>query len=231
MLLKACWSRDGYFGNVMNQAARAALLSKDFDTAERCVQRSLLVLLKTPGVYYVDTGSYLSVPTAMRATHARGLLAAGRADEALAEARDVLRATPGNADLVIALVPELEKRGRTADANGLYAAVRAAYQTALAAYPASAPTRNASAWLAANCRRDLDTALADAEAAVAAEPTSTSYRDTLAEVHFRRGDRAKAVEVVSALLAENPRSRAYRRNLERYRTGDPAAPLPDADED
>jgi len=229
LLLRACWSRDFYFGNVINQAGRAAVLNKDWATAERCVQRALFVLLKTPDVTYVDPGAYLHVPHDMLGYSARARLAAGDVPAAMALARRYLDTTPGYVELPSGMVPELDKRGHKAEADELFGRVWAAHRKVLTDFPASPSSRNALAALAANCRRELDAAKVYASEAVAADPKSAGYRETLAEVLFRRGERAEAVKLMEALAAEYPRSRLYRRQLARYRTADPASPLPEAE--
>ena len=62
LVLRGCWCRDHYFGNVMNQAAQAAVLNRDFAAAEKCRQRSLLVILRTPDVFFVELSAYMNVP-------------------------------------------------------------------------------------------------------------------------------------------------------------------------
>lgn len=231
LLLRACWSRDFYFGNVINQAAKASVLNKDWATAERCTQRSILVLLKTPDVSYVDPGAYLHVPHEMLAYRARARLAAGDVPASLAHARTYLDVTPGAVEFASGMVTELDKVGKKAEADDVFGRVWAAHRKVLTDFPASPFARNSLAALGANCRRELDAALTYATEAVAADPKMAGFRETLAEVHFRRGEREKAVERMEALAAEYPRSRTYRRQLARYRTGDPAAPLPDAEDD
>jgi tetratricopeptide (TPR) repeat protein len=231
LVLRACWGRDGYYGNVVNQAGRAAALNKDWDTAERCIQRSLLVMMKTPGVAYVDPTAYVTVPHEMLLFRARGRLAAGDVPGAMAAARAFLDVTPGAVELPVGMVPELEKLGQKAEADELFARVWAAHKKVLADYPASAFARNSLATLAAGCRRELDAALTYATEAVAADPKSPGFREVLAEVRFRRGERAEAVAAMEALAAEYPRSRAYRRQLARYKTADPAAPPADTEDD
>jgi tetratricopeptide (TPR) repeat protein len=231
LALRACWPRDWHFGNVMNQAARASLLAKDFATAERCVQRSLFVLMRMERVFFVDPSAYFGVPHDMLVFHARGLLSAGKVDEAVAEARACLKVTPGHQELVSGMVPELDKIGRKKEADELFGLAWSAYTKMLADYPESPTARGALANLGANCRRELDKALEYAKEAVAAEPTSVSYREALAEVHFRRDERAEALAVMTKLSEENSRSRYYRRQLARYKSGDLASPPPDtADE-
>lgn len=231
LLLRACWSRDFYFGNVVNQAGRAAVLNKDWDTAGRCVQRALFVLMKTPEVTYVDAAAYLHVPHEMVLYRARGRLAAGDVAGAMAHARAYLEVTPGSIDLASGMVPDLDRLGRKAEADELFGRVWGAYRKVLADFPASPFARNSLAALGAHCRRELDAARAYATEAVKADPKSPGFRETLAEVHFRRGDRAAAVELMDQLAGEYPRSRQYRRQLARYRTGDPAGPLSEAEDD
>jgi tetratricopeptide (TPR) repeat protein len=226
LLLRACWSRDFYFGNVMNQVARAAALNHDWFTAERCIQRALFVLMKTRGVHFIDTAAYLNVPHEMLVFRARGLLAAGRLDEAVEQARACLDITPGHIGLASGMVPELDQIGRKREADELYARAREAYAKVLAAYPESAYARNALASLGANCRRDLVETLEHAKRAVAAEPESKSFRETLAEVHFRRGEREDAIRIMTKLAEEAPHNRLYRRQLGRYRSGDIGSPVP-----
>lgn len=231
LVLRACWPRDFHFGNVMNQAARAAVLAKDFAVAERCVQRSLFVLMRVERVYFVDPSAYFGVPHDMLVYHARGLLAANKVDEAVEHARACLKVTPGHVELVSGMVPDLEKFGRKKEADELFALAWAAHTKVLAEHPDSPTARGSLANLGANCRRELDKALAYATEAVAADGVSVGYREALAEVHFRRGERAEALAVMSKLAEEHPRSRFYRRQLARYKSGDVASPVPDtADE-
>jgi tetratricopeptide (TPR) repeat protein len=229
--MRACRSRDYFFGNVMNQAARASVLSKDFPTAERCVQRSLLTLMRIEGVYFVDKSAYFSVPLDLRVYHARGLLAAGKVDEAVAAARECQAVTPGHSGLVSGMVPELEKRGRKKEADELFGRAWAAYQKVLADYPDGPSARNSLAALGANCRRELDKALTYATEAVAADPGSDTYRETLAEVYFRRGERDKALEVMTKLVQEHPRTRLYHRQMVRYKSGALDSPLPETEDE
>ena len=169
-----------------------------------------------------------NVPGKMTATQVDRLV---KLETAIEQARACLKVTPGHLELVSGVVPELEKRGRKAEADELFGVAWSAYTRVLADHPESASARNSLATLGANCRRELDKALRYAEEAVAADPVSVGYRETLAEVRFRRGERDEALAVMTGLSGENPRSRFYRRQLARYRSGDPASPLPDTADD
>jgi len=69
---------------------------------------------------------------------------------------------------------------------------------------ASASTLNALAWNCAISDIHLQEALRAAQEAAAMEPENTNILDTLAEVHFRVGDAAKAIEVIDRALALEP---------------------------
>lgn len=230
LVLRACWSRDHYFGNVMNQGARAAELIRDFDTAEKCCQRSLLVMLKTQGMYYVETSAYMVVPHSLLIYRAQSRLRAGNVEEALTLAREALAVTPGHIDLITGMVSELNRLGKKAAGDELFGIGWAAYQKVLAEFPDSPSARQSLALLAANCQRDLDKGLEYAQTAVKADPGSVPFRETLAEVHFRRGDRDKAVELMTKLAQEDPVNRLYKRQLVRYRSGALDSPKPDRED-
>ncbi|MBT8036283.1 MAG: hypothetical protein KJO21_01945 [Verrucomicrobiae bacterium] len=61
-------------------------------------------------------------------------------------------------------------------------------------YPKSHNTQNTAAWLASRSVRRLDDAEKHAEAALKMRPHQGAYLDTMAEVWFAKGDRAKALE-------------------------------------
>ncbi|HVL12981.1 MAG TPA: tetratricopeptide repeat protein, partial [Gemmata sp.] len=212
------------------QAARASALVKDFATAEKASQRSLLVMLKTPGMYYVESSAYLMVPHSILMYRARARLAEGKADEAVRLAREALAVTPGQTELVAGMVPALEKLGKKAEADELFGLAWSAHRGVLKEYPDSPAARNALALLAVDCRRELDAALRYAEEAAKAEPESATFRETLAEVHFRRGDRARAADVMTKLLADDPRNALYKRQLKRYRSGPLDSPKPETED-
>jgi tetratricopeptide (TPR) repeat protein len=226
LILKACWSHDHFFGNVMNQCARGSALVGDFATAEMCGQRSLLVVLRHPGVYFVDTAGYLNVPHDLLVFHARALLKANKVNEAMAAARAVLAVTPGHLELVTGVVPELDRHGRKKEADELFDLAWGAYQKILTDYPNSPSARHALATLAGHCQRKLDDGLKYAKAAVASDPGSPAYREALAEVYFRRSARDEAVKIAQKLVDEQPRNALYRRQLARYHSAPFDSPWP-----
>jgi hypothetical protein len=146
------------------------------------------------------------------------------------QARACLEVTPGHLELANGLVPELDAVGRKKDADEIFRSVWEAYRKVLADYPASPGARQSLAALAAGCRRELDAAIGFAREAVEAEPTSVTFRETLAEVQFRRNERTAALDIMTKLAHEFPRNRLYGRQLLRYKSGDIASPIPDREE-
>ena len=54
------------------------------------------------------------------------------------------------------------------------------------------------------------------------------YDRTLAEVHFQRGDKDKAIELMKKCLELEPANRYFKKQAQRFEAGDPKAKLPDA---
>ena len=231
LVCDTAWVSELHIGNVWNQVGRASVLLKDYDAAAAANRRAIHYLLRTPGVTYVEGHAYLTVPQAVRAYEARGLLAAGKAEEAVALAKECLAVMPGNSDLVIGMVPELDKRGRTKDADELFRLAWDAYGRVIRDNPDSAWARYSAAWLAAGCRRELDRAAELAAKAIELEPGTRSYLEAAAEVSFRRGEREKAVAAMTELATADRRSFYYKRQLERYKNADLSAPLPEGSDD
>jgi len=71
-------------------------------------------------------------------------------------------------------------------------------------FPDGENTRNSAAWLASRANRRLDEAEKQVTHALKSSPKQAAYLDTLAEVHFARGDRAKAMEFSTRGLQEEP---------------------------
>ena len=121
LVVRGCWCRDHYYGNVMNQASQAAVLNRDFATAEKCRQRSLLIILKTPDVFFVEQSAYMNVPR-FAGVCTRTRLSEGSLRKRWSS-REVLSVTPGHLDLVCGMVPELDKLGKKAEAGELLVGV------------------------------------------------------------------------------------------------------------
>ena len=150
----------------------------------------------------------------------QGLAKAGKVAEALAEAKICLDHCAGDADSQIDIVNAFRDAGRP-EADAAYDRAKSLYTELAARRPgdspaASPPADNLLAWFECRCGRDLDDALARATRAAEAEPENTAILDTLAEVHFRRGETDRALELVRRCIKLEPNSEHHKKNLERF---------------
>lgn len=218
-----------YTGEGLRAAAIEAAGRKDWLRAADGYEQTFLRCLQ-PSMNFTRGSAYVTVPAHIHATRARGLAAAGRIDEALTEAERGLRALPAGVEMATLLVPELDRRGRKKDADGLYRRVRERYTEVATTYPKCSWARNQLAWLSACCRRDLEDGLAQARRAVELAPDAAPYHDTLAEVLFQMGKKAEAVAAQKKAIALRPGREEYKRQLKRIEAGDPNAPRAEEEE-
>ena len=218
--LLSVWYWERMRGNVWGQVVRSSTILNDFDRAANATERNLHFMLKTPGMSFVEGAGYISVPMSTKALRARESLRKGQREAAFRETKEVLTVMPGHVEFLITIVPEFERDGRKDEAESLFRSVWAAYRKVIADYPESAWAYSSAAFAAAGCQRELDTALTYAKKAVALEPDVRTYAETLAEVHFRRGERDEAVRLLQPLATLDHRNAYYKRLLERYQRGD-----------
>ncbi|HTU23006.1 MAG TPA: hypothetical protein VMG10_33525 [Gemmataceae bacterium] len=209
----------------MHRRAIVAFAHKEYLKAAEGFEQAMLRCLH-PYTYYLSNAAYATIPAQIHHLRARGLLAAGKLDEALKQADLALAASPVDLNLTIALVPELERRGHKKEAEALFERCHAAHEKVCRDYPRCAWAHNSAAWMSACCRRNLDKALQHAEKAIELEPKNASYIDTLAEVHFQRGDKDKAVALQKRAIELDPKKSYYRKQLKRLEAGDPSAERP-----
>jgi tetratricopeptide (TPR) repeat protein len=219
-----------YTGEGLRAAALRAVERKDYLAAADGFEQSFLRILH-PEMNFARGLAYVTVPAYSFRLRAMGLAAAGKLDDALREARRAQATLPGNIDLALHLVPLLEARGRTKEAGELFGSAAAPYEDLLRTYPKCAWAHNQVAWLSACCKRDLDRGLAHARKAIALEPASAAYHDTLAEVLFQLGRKDEAVAMQKKAIALSPKRDYFRKQLRRIEAGDPKAPRPVEEEE
>jgi uncharacterized Ntn-hydrolase superfamily protein len=121
------------------------------------------------------------------------------------------------ADAYLELAEEHAGEGRTELAAAERGYVQEALQRALSAEETDAGSLNSLAWVSATRDLFLDEALRAAERAAELEPQSFEILDTLAEVHWHRGDFAEAVRVGERALGLSPGDGYLKGQLEKFK--------------
>ncbi len=153
--------------------------------------------------------------------HWRQLREAQRKDDRAAmetHVESLLRTMTTDADILGDLVPALEALGRAAEGDRLFDHAYQELKSLIDANPEDPTLHNNMAWLLARTSRRLDEALKFATWATTANPYNSAFLDTLAEIHYRRGNPEQSVELESKALLLSPRDPFMTRQLEKYRT-------------
>ncbi|MES2660670.1 MAG: hypothetical protein V4689_18740 [Verrucomicrobiota bacterium] len=111
---------------------------------------------------------------------------------------------PGDGTLADYFFPSLRKAGLIKEHDAWFKTSWDRMNAVVAKFPGSSNTLNTTGWLAARAMRNLDEAEELLERALALKPDESSYLDTMAEIHFGRGNRAKALEWSTRAVNFNP---------------------------
>jgi tetratricopeptide (TPR) repeat protein len=115
--------------------------------------------------------------------------------------------------------PALRQLGLTNEHDQWFDITWARVMEILEIYPESDNTHNTAAWFASRAMRNLDEGEQHAKTALRLNPDQPAYLDTMAEIHFARGNRKKALEWSHLAVAYSPNDVLIRRQLERFRSG------------
>lgn len=202
----------------LRTAAERAEERGDAAVANALWQRTLTSFLYGTYTFRFEP-AYLHLPDMVRRAHARALLAAGDWEGAQRDVKTCTEMLPIDCAIGIDLVPDLDKLGKHAEADALFAKQFAVKQSICDRYPDSAWHHNECAWLAAKCDRELDKALVHAKRAVELDPTNAADIDTLAEVYFHQKHFKEAVELEKKCVEISPNEPIHRKQLERFEAG------------
>lgn len=216
LLQRTGFPEDQYV-TIANQYLGNLVTEKSPNSAADHWEQARFHLLR-PGLNLIEQAGYLDIGLAVHRLRARHLLASGDKAAAIAELRTCEKLLPANIRVIEEFVPLLSKAGETKAADELFENGFQIYAQAVKQFPASAMLNNQAAWVAAVSVRRLDEALTFAKEAVRLAPENPSYADTLAEVHFARGDREQAIEWATKSLALDPESKFHAERLEKFRT-------------
>jgi thioredoxin-like negative regulator of GroEL len=217
LALRTGGSFDEYgFTSIWNTRANDAIDRKQWHEAAAALDHLCLISLST-AVNWKNPLPFLSIPAQAHLCKAREARAHGDLPTVLAELQAYQQYFPSSSELVTEWTPALTAMGQPAKADELFNDVYNKLDALAKRYPRSRTFLNDLAWMSACCGRRLDDALKLSQAAVALDPNDYQMLDTLAEVHFRRGERDRAVELenVAMKLSHDP---YLQRQLKRFQT-------------
>ena len=182
------------FSEIYFTIANAAAERKQWQIAADAQDRLCLMNL-SPQLGWPGAERLLSFPA--RAHLLNSLRDRERGDLALAmqELKAYQQYLPASSEMVLEWVPALDGLGQHEKADALFDGVYEKLKAICDKYPRSIAYQNQLAWMCACCGRKLDIALVLSQSAVSLNPNSWQTMDTLAEIHFRRGERQAAIDI------------------------------------
>lgn len=130
--------------------------------------------------------------------------------------REAVKLWPHHPDVLIALHGLLSRRGAATEADALVEAAAKHYRDRIAEQPDEANLYNNLAWLLANTGRQFDEARQFSQKSLELAPDSAAYLDTLAEIHLRLGQPARAVEFQKQAVELEPESLDLAARLKKF---------------
>jgi hypothetical protein len=184
------------------------------------LERQVFYLLKTNSAFN-GVEHYARHMHLVHKARALGLLRENRIEEALDEIELSLNARIDQVDSTIEFVLALESHALEnhdldMEAQQVFDKTADRFKEIVRLFPRSSHHHNNLAWLMASCNRELDQALVHATQANQLSPDNTNFIDTLAEVHFRMGQHAKAIELMQTALQLEPDSANLQKQLQRF---------------
>lgn len=132
------------------------------------------------------------------------------------------RLYPNDASIADNFFPAVRKAGLMKEHDAWFKESWARMMQVVDEFPDADNTGNSAGWLASRARRNLGEAEAMLEKSLAARPDQSAYLDTMAEIQFARGNRAKALEWSLKAINFAPTDEVFRRQYVHFTT----APLP-----
>ena len=144
------------------------------------------------------------------------------ASAAISKIKNLQQINPSDSSMLEDLYQLLVNTGETEEANKLFETTYKVSKATIMKFPNHGQHNNNHAWLLSRCSKKLDEALKYANAAVQLEPENGAFLDTLAEVHFQRGNRIKAIEISEKAVKLLDGDSQVKRQLERFKNGNPS---------
>lgn len=181
----------------------------------QCWQQILLHVLN-PSTNFSEAEGYPVLPHVIHKVLARAAIGEGKAEIVEAELARCQKILPGDVRMTVELIPVLKKAEMGKIADDLFERAMTNHRQVIEAFPNSATNLNNAAWICSRAQRELEEGLKLALKAVELAPEEAAYRDTLAEVHFQRGEREKAVAAAQKCLEIAPANATFAKRLKHF---------------
>jgi tetratricopeptide (TPR) repeat protein len=158
----------------------------------------------------------LTVNATLAFAECRGKIVAGKADEALAEAKRVSDSFPFDIDGAADTVEAFDRAGKRALGDELTAYVLAREEGMLDKLPNAVQHLNGYAWLCARTGRELAKGEEHIRRALERVPERDAYLDTLSVLQYRRGNLDAAIATARRCLEIDPNDMHHRYQLARW---------------
>ncbi len=175
----------------------------DSDPAESARWSDLSLAGTLESMAYYPRG-YLILPAQYHALDAVAAAQRHDADAVRYHLQESLKLYPMNITLAEDTLKTIRDAGYVDVADETFDSIFSVGRKHLTVFPNDAQTSNNLAWVAALNDRNLEEALQLSKHAVWLEPDSVSYRDTLAEILFRRGRVEEALVIEQHCLLDEP---------------------------
>jgi len=149
----------------------------------------------------------------------RGMLAAeeGRVEQAQRELRAAHHLIPRDGMLADDFFPALRGAGLVELHDELFEISAELSRENVRFFPKDDNAKNTFGWLASRANRCLDEAEEYLKQSLEARPMSEAYLDTMAEIHFAKGDRSKAIEWSDRAVSRDVYDSQLRQQNRRFR--------------
>ncbi|HTN77113.1 MAG TPA: tetratricopeptide repeat protein, partial [Pirellulaceae bacterium] len=174
-----------------------------------------LTLVRMSSNLVQDEG-YISLPYSIHRLRALGYLVSGQREDFRREIALCAAIKPYDFSVVEESLPKLIEKGWTTEADQLFDKRYEQWVKNCAAYPHATSLSNGLAWTAAISGRKLDEALIYARKSLVLEPNNPSLHDTLAEVHFKRGEVAEAIAAQKKAVELAPGVKLFADRLQKF---------------
>jgi tetratricopeptide (TPR) repeat protein len=136
--------------------------------------------------------------------------------EAEKQALALAALSPDEPTMALAAVGVLKSTSHDAEAKQLFDKVYQGLQHDLDQAPEDPRQLNNLAWICAVAHEHLEDALTAAKRATELDPNDANILDTLAEVHFQRGERDEAIQCIRRAIELEPANDYFKTQMKRF---------------